>query len=256
MRAFALVKSSPPNLVTNPHLRPGEGTLGGFIKFGDQSIYAITAAHVIESNTERTWDVHDPSALDVFWLLNDIYDFAFIRVPNDFDGPYYNFCFCDTDPEVGYNGYPNYFVNEARSFYENPFINLVNLIPGTEVIKVGHTTGFTRGRLVDPLSSFVTEITRNQQNVRIRFEDMVVIQWDPSEAFTRPGDSGSIYYAVVGAIRYPIAIHSFSCRIKKLTHAGEVIQNYSVGTPLIDAIEFAKQILNKEGGEWKLKQAQ
>jgi hypothetical protein len=77
------------------------------------------------------------------------------------------------------------------SFEDFPFIDIDSLEPGTEIQKIGSTSGVTKGYFIG-----VEEAQYVEDNAKHDVTG-VFVQWLPGSAFTRPGDSGSIYYAVI-----------------------------------------------------------
>lgn len=53
-----------------------------------------------------------------------------------------------------------------------------------------------------------------EKGVKHEVKSCVCVAWQSDERFTMPGDSGSVYYAVRGCFRYPIAVHRASVVIK------------------------------------------
>ncbi len=80
--------------------------------------------------------------------------------------------------------------------------------------------------------------------------NMVVVRSQPERPFTFGNDSGSIYYASQGCMRYPIAIHTgtgnhFSTHLKDVVLKGASAAQYSlvretvsIGTSLRSAYEW------------------
>lgn len=91
-------------------------------------------------------------------------------------------------------------------------------------------------------------------------EDCVTVAWNSNDCFTRPDDSGSIYYAVRGCFRYPIAVHCATVVIKgisdeKIEKDGgtfEKLQMHarvSIGTPLLKCLNAYTEKFNSRVSE-------
>jgi len=75
--------------------------------------------------------------------------------------------------------------------------------PSTEIVKCGHLSDYTSGLLLNTKST--TSIT--ERDTIFKIQNAVAVSWKPNHPFTISRDSGSIYYAVRGSLRFPIAIH-------------------------------------------------
>lgn len=142
-------------------------------------------------------------------------------------------------------------LHDFITFEEYPFINIENLEPGTDIAKLGRTSGFTRGRLIG-----IAEVNAVENHVSCKIKG-VAVQWYPGSRFCEGGDSGSIYYAVRGCFLYPIAVHrgtfsmssrSFNPIITTVHELPEdnvkstivdrelIVENVSLGTPIFDEL--------------------
>lgn len=87
---------------------------------------------------------------------------------------------------------------------------LTSLEPGTKIVKLGSRSGLTEGRLLSVKES----VTFYEKKVKHIVSNCVSVAWQSDVRFTAPGDSGSIYYAVRGCFRYPIAVHRATVVVK------------------------------------------
>eukprot|EP00981_Chlorochromonas_danica_P014021 scaffold7232_cov310-Ochromonas_danica.AAC.11 len=110
-------------------------------------------------------------------------------------------------------------------------------------------TGLTEGRLI----SVADSVTYWEKEKKFDAKNCVSVAWRSDERFTVPGDSGSIYYAVRGCFRYPIAVHRASLVVRGRPDEtmedenGKHVrvdshQRISIGTPLAVCLEsFAEE---------------
>lgn len=121
---------------------------------------------------------------------------------------------------------------------------LQSLEPGTKVVKLGSRKGLTEGRLLRVTDS----VTYREKKVKNEVKDCFSVVWRSDERFTSPGDSGSVYNAVRGCFRYPIAVHRASLVI--VGRSDDTIEGengnpvkidphhrISIGTPLARCLE-------------------
>lgn len=204
--------------------------LGGFFRIGDR-LMSVTAAHVVD---------HMPR--DHFCKVNDE-DVAFIEVGSSVEsvfnplyiepdrGTFDSFCFPSVFPFD-----PNF---------------LQSLEPGTKIIKLGSRTGLTEGRLLRIADS----VTYWEKAQKFEVKNCVSVAWRSDERFTSPGDSGSVYYAVRGCFRYPIAVHRASLVIKGRSEDTIEDENgmpvkidphyrISIGTPLAICLDWFAEVFN------------
>ena len=127
------------------------------------------------------------------------------------------------------------------------------LYPGTEIVKIGSTTGNTTGRLIGVENCKFVENSKE-----FNVYGAIVVRWEPGQRFTSGGDSGSVYYAKVGTFTFPIAIHR--AQVVHVTHnyldAGDpwLREVVSIGTPLRKVVEeFKSHIMVGELQWFKLK---
>lgn len=173
------------------------GTLGAiFLRKDSRTLYAVTAGHCCEKvppmaggDTDNETESYENS---IFVKRSSEVDIAVIKLKSEsivaYNPPFATF-------DTTYCSLPV----DAHRF--DRFSDMEKLEPGTTVIKIGATTGITFGEYVG-VASF-----RFGHNKSESILNGVVIQWKPNTRFTAAGDSGCLYYAIIGCFRYPIAIH-------------------------------------------------
>lgn len=133
---------------------------------------------------------------------------------------------------------------------------LTSLEPGTKIVKLGSRSGLTEGRLLSVKES----VTFYEKKVKHIVSNCVSVAWQSDVRFTAPGDSGSIYYAVRGCFRYPIAVHRATVVVKNKSEDFMEIENgkferldiharFSIGTPLAWSLEQYSEYFNQRGSE-------
>jgi hypothetical protein len=199
--------------------------LGGILKV-NSSFYAVTAGHCLLENFND--EIENDTILDEWNVDKDI---GFIKLKQ-----------CEIESRIVRNNIasdPNhnlYFFDIQNQNF--PFIPIETLEPGVTVHKMGKETGFTSG-IYEGIKSVRTKIgdtivTRN---------DAVVITALSDTCFSKEGDSGSVYYAVRGSFRYPIAVNNGEgYDLINLHHDGlfdnnKIAKPIFFGTPLVRSIE-------------------
>lgn len=199
------------------------GSLGGFVRAGKDT-YAVTAAHNV-SGKKLIID-HDYIYRGDF---NGTYlDVAFLKLLHQGQKAF-NPLATSRDPDC-YEDYWSEKLSEINNEGNFPSPNFFS--PSTEIEKIGSGTGVTRGFLLDAEANAL--FPDNEEKKR-----MVAVRWLPNRPFTAGNDSGSIYYAVNGCIRTPIAIHcGVSSYVSSNPKAGTCKEPASFGTRLSEAIEW------------------
>lgn len=206
-----------------------DGNIGGFFKFGDKVI-SVTAAHVVPN--------------DFDYKVKDL-DVAFLDVTNRMKSAS-NPLYLEPDKSV----FEHFQFPEKFPF--NPAF-LHSLAPGTKIIKLGSRSGLTEGRLL----CVAEDVTFYEKTVKHEVKNGVSVAWQSDERFTMPGDSGSVYYAIQGCFRYPIAVHRASVVIKGKSEdwiemeGGRreklaIHSRISIGTPLTICLEEYCEIFNPQ----------
>jgi hypothetical protein len=211
------------------------GSVGGFVKDVDSGdIYAVTAAHVVSSQKIIL------NKKNLFRGFNEKYgcylDVAFLKVKKDFS-PFTNSLASSYDSSVYCQHWSSYNQNQLIDQFPTP----LSFPPGTEIEKLGFGTGFTRGWLIDAQSNASFKATNaNDQNEDLR--NVIAVRSMPDRPFTFGNDSGSIYYAVQGCMRYPIAIHNgsstYQIRHFKNSESVDLTEIASFGSNLTVAIDW------------------
>jgi hypothetical protein len=175
------------------------GTLGAFVVLGDEVRGFLSCAHVLAEAHRvqvRAGDgVHNPGQPEPIPEENRVGHLSkyFSRfVPSRTDNIDAAIAILDPDVETLGNVIPDCpEVDEKRFRGCRIGPPAADVVPGTEVIKVGRTTGLTRGRVstVD-IRNFRPELRGRR---RITFGQVHEIAWlDGPKPFTRGGDSGSL----------------------------------------------------------------
>ena len=242
-------------------LNETSGTIGGYLKVGS-SYYAVTAAHVVSSSEEILDDdflylgewKSEPESESYFL------DVAFLKIRDDADMPLLNPLCSLTWEAKDYTQYWSSYLNDNPGWLD-PICNADSVPPGLEIQKVGFGSGFTSGRLIDARAT-----VHRSQNLKT-FQNVIAIRGSqrigvvsveslPDRAFTTANDSGSIYYAVFGCMRYPLAIHSgvasqYGFHLKG--NPAQTNEAVSYGTRLREALDWWLKRHNAFGGakiEW------
>jgi len=94
-------------------------------------------------------------------------------------------------------------------------------------------------------------VTFYDKTVKHEVENCMSVAWRSDERFTMPGDSGSVYYAVRGCFRYPIAVHRAGVVVDKddfkekeggKFEKVKIPARISIGTPLLRCLdEYAEK---------------
>jgi hypothetical protein len=139
--------------------------------------------------------------------------------------------------------------HELKKCEEYPFINYKELEIGTEIFKLGYTTGLTRGYFLG-----YRNINYIDSKMQKNYVVGIAVQWPPETAFTKQGDSGCVYYAVHGSLRYPLAVHAgcFDFSTDSTFPGGKNKQRVSVGTPLSDCLQVIANSFQCGSFQWKL----
>lgn len=194
------------------------GTIGGFVHYGSK-LFAITAGHCLTSD---------------FIRINDTtMDVGLIEV----SGSDHETLFSSVVNESSHN-----FSEVWSSVFKDPVGTDDKLFEeGTEVFKIGATTGITRGYICDHRDVYQADKTNGKFGItKVNWKEMIVVRWLPGQRFSAPGDSGSIYYVARGCGYLPIAVHRGSS-----TRRG-IDQSY--GTPIYQNFDrLPEAIENKYG---------
>lgn len=199
------------------------GTAGGFIRINDE-IYCITAAHCLEKSLQQSNDV-------VKSVRDSKLDIALIPL----EMTEHENLFCST---------MEYSIQDNYGRWSDVFGGLPDpelFEPGTEIIKVGASTGITRG-FIQEHSASLKELHSSGES--IDWKEMIKVGWLPGQRFSAGGDSGSIYYACRGCAFIPIAVHRGVNDIVANERQGK--PPYSYGTPLSKGLLKIKESLLKD----------
>ncbi|KYQ89056.1 hypothetical protein DLAC_10282 [Tieghemostelium lacteum] len=178
-------------------------------------------------------DVREPHEYQgSYYYYNSHADCAFIRLSTPPIENMMNPCCSEGSPDLFPDGfaYPRETPNNGNSYYYQ-IINPMTLEPGTEIVKLGNISGFTKGLFHARHSGTVTET--NADHTVCLYTDKMIIK-PIFYPFTEGGDSGSIYYAVCGNVMYPVAVHNTAFRF---IEPGGVVFRASAGTILFQLIE-------------------
>ncbi|EGG20863.1 putative protein serine/threonine kinase [Cavenderia fasciculata] len=182
-------------------------TIGGFIRANEKT-YIITACHVVCNlkivgcQCPDCIKAPDPDAFQSNNLFRGQYEDTYIDVAflpvKDQNLSFMNPLASDYSNDA-LSDYWQEYVKETHD--ENWYRPSNSFPPGTDITKIGLTSGFTKGSLVDVQTTWM-----DTQHPKLR-NRMVAVRGMPNQHFTRNGDSGSVYYATQGCMSYPIAIH-------------------------------------------------
>jgi len=225
---FEIIEDADINRI--PQLtRDSVGTVGAFVRV-QGNFYAVTACHVVS----RIDQIADHTSIYRGDYNGYYMDVAFLRVRQG--EPVQQFLNSHASLSWRADDYTDYWANYMEQFpaYTDPFPDADSFPPGTDVQKLGYGSGHTNGQLVNARAAahFGEDDIKNQ---------VVAIRWSPDRPFSKGNDSGSVYYAVMGCMRYPIAIHfgaaSYHSRHLKgsPTLLNEVV---SFGTRLREAVDW------------------
>jgi hypothetical protein len=169
-----------------------EGTLGGIFTLDGLS-HTVTAGHCIKDDAREKTASDAPRT--IFRCTSSSLDCAFIplNLPDVEKIMFANPWYIDDDRETN----PDFFglVQEISGDKDDfPFYHFSKFPPGTQVVKLGLTTGNTAGQFVG-LRDISVEVKENGVKVLRTVENDVVVQWEPGQRFAAGGDSGSVYYA-------------------------------------------------------------
>jgi hypothetical protein len=174
------------------------GTLGAFVLLGDKVRGLLSCAHVLAEARRfqvRAGDgIHNPGQPEPIPEENRVGHLSkyFSRfVPARTDNIDAAIAILDPEVETMGNVIPD--CPEVEKGFRGRRIGppAAEVVPGTQVVKVGRTTGFTRGMIstVD-IRNFRPELRGRK---RITFGQVHEIAWlDGEEPFTEAGDSGSL----------------------------------------------------------------
>lgn len=241
-------------------------------------MYLVTAGHCaklkisldnnVETQTETDESVRGDIAYedtsdfqdeDAFIIRNTSFDCAILPVTLPKSFQFMNPWYFDDDifaneeyfKELQRNRSPSFdsSVDDISLVDDYPFIDLSMLTPGTEIVKMGASTGITSGRLIGSRT-----VEYSESGVNYCAEYAVVVRWDVGQRFTAGGDSGSVYYAKLGSFTFPIAIHRGAAYIKTpnyLEPGGQpLLEVISFGTPLNKVISEIKNRLCISNIRW------
>jgi hypothetical protein len=206
------------------------GTIGGFFKFGKR-IVSVTAAHVVPQGANYYVRDADVAFIHINPIVRSVSNPLYVAPRTDI---WDNFAFPAAFPFD-----PNF---------------LSTLEPGTPIIKLGFISGFTRGILIGINESvtFYREGKEYQVNG-------VAVAWRNNETFTRGGDSGSVYYAIRGSFRYPIAVHCAHAYMMKdqgmvetasgKKHKIDIYSRISIGYPIAKCLEEYMEEFNERDNQ-------
>jgi hypothetical protein len=227
----ATIKSGTPLIDSLANFECGtfenlDGTLGGILQY-DSSFYAITAGHCLLA--EYGTEINNPNVI-ANW--NDDKDIAFIKLKEysvSNGRVIRNVIASDPNPSLYFHSIEN------TNF---PFIPIGSLEPGVTIHKYGKDTGFTYG-IYEGIKTVRTKTITGRVITR---NNVAVITALSDNGFAEGGDSGSIYYAVRGSFRYPVAVHNGEgyeiVKIKDLEvfSANQISKPVHFGTSLVNAI--------------------